>query len=275
MTSYEQLLAAVTQNPEDDGARLALATDLRSSDPDRATFIERQVEVGQSRRKRKLGAGTMKDGLLAKHEQEWTRTIAKYATAWTYDRGFVTSIEIEPNLFLEYGEWLLINAPIRHVRFSRPDGEMPVRGLAASPIVAKLDSITFAPDATLSDAELIALARGGHLTRLLRFVYNEKRALGPNVYESFAASPQTKKLLAFLVADDKAPMQSFGGTGQIDMHGNEISDWGDLPPVGQALEQAHGYIPWLHVEENNCEPFDARYFVEQGLLPKRPVGSRS
>jgi hypothetical protein len=49
--------------------------------------------------------------------------------------------------------------------------------------------------------------------------------------------------------------------------------WAPLGPDGQALEREHGYIPWLHPQDNACDKFDARWFVNQGILPKRPFGS--
>ena len=67
--------------------------------------------------------------LLRKHETEWVRSLAKHTTNWTFDRGFVMGISIDPRLFLEYGEWLFINAPIRVVGFFVDDDPIPMAEL--------------------------------------------------------------------------------------------------------------------------------------------------
>jgi len=50
MTTYEQLLREVTSNPEDDTPRLAFASHIRAFDPDRARFIELQIDWAQASR---------------------------------------------------------------------------------------------------------------------------------------------------------------------------------------------------------------------------------
>lgn len=50
-------------------------------------------------------------------------------------------------------------------------------------------------------------------------------------------------------------------------------EWAPLGEDGKALEREFGYLPWLHPQDNACDKFDARWFVEQGILPKRPAGS--
>jgi len=52
-----------------------------------------------------------------------------------------------------------------------------------------------------------------------------------------------------------------------------VSEWAPLGEDGQALEREFGYLPWLHPQDNACDKFDARWFVDQGILPKRPAGS--
>jgi uncharacterized protein (TIGR02996 family) len=104
MTRYQELLTAVTSNVDDDAPRLAFAAHIRSSEPDRARFIEDQIARAGARRARRGRVDAGGHPLLRAHGAEWSRTIAKYARRWTYDRGFVAKITIEPHLFLEYGE---------------------------------------------------------------------------------------------------------------------------------------------------------------------------
>src|SRR5262245_13010230 len=129
--TYEELLAAVVASPEDDAPRVEFAHHVRSYDSDLARFIELQVAAAQTRRAKREGRRTVIGAedrvLLQRHIGTWARTIQKYAVSLEYDRGFVTKIVIEPNLFLEYGDWLFTNAPLRHVGLTKPqEGAFPI-----------------------------------------------------------------------------------------------------------------------------------------------------
>lgn len=52
MTEYELAMHAVLADPENDAPRLAFAKLVRDSDPDRAAFIEQQVESARKARER-------------------------------------------------------------------------------------------------------------------------------------------------------------------------------------------------------------------------------
>jgi hypothetical protein len=270
---YQDLLSKVTENPEDDASRLAFASEIRASEPDRATFIEAQIEEAKRRRGGRYPVNSLlKHPLLTKHEEEWGHTFAKYTRSFQFDRGFITKVEMDPFMFLEYGEWLFINAPIRMVQFASPDtGEFPMAELAASPLLEHLDAISvYGP--VLSGADLLELARSRHLRRLQFFAPGSKREIGEAVYEAFAAHPDTRKMLRFLVTLESFPGQRFGDAGRDDMSGAAVEDWSEMPAAGKALENTYGYIPWLH-GENACEPFDAGYFVANHILPVKAAGA--
>lgn len=272
MTKYEELLRAVTTDPDDDAARLAFAAHIRSSEADRARFIELQIEQAHQRRAKRGWVRTDKDPLLVKHEAEWSRTIAKYARKWRFDRGFITMITIDPYLFLEYGEWLFLNAPIRAVEFIAPEeGDFPMGELAGSPLLERLDAIEFdVPN--LKSRDLEQLAASPHLSRALYAASNDLE-IDAGVYEAFAVSPVTRKMLRVLFSSNGFPGQSMGDTGRDDWWGAPLLGWSDVQPEGKALEKKYGYIPWLHPEQNRCEPFDAAYYVANGILPVKPAGS--
>src|SRR5437763_1201675 len=101
MSEAEKLLTEISANPEDDAPRLAYARHIRGLDSDRAEFIELQIEAAKVRRAKRGFLPDHPHPLQRKNEQAWTRTIAKYARAWTFDRGFIAKIEIDPHLFLE------------------------------------------------------------------------------------------------------------------------------------------------------------------------------
>lgn len=276
MTKYEELLRAVTADPDDDAARLAFATHIRPWEPDRAEFIERQIDEARQRRASRDWVKTSTGSLLRKYEPEWTRTIAKYARSWKFDRGFVTMIEIEPYLFLEHGEWLFLNAPIRDVEFVAPEeGDFPMQELADSRLLEHLDAITLKlPKLTEKDLEI--LAASPHLTRTLfvsGYKFVDRVDVDPRVYEAFAAAPLARKMLGVLFTSKGFPGQSMEDTGRDDWWGAPILDWSEVRPEGKALENKYGYIPWLHPEQNRCEPFDAAYYVANGILPVKPAGS--
>src|SRR5687767_5371388 len=119
---WRQHLRAVIADPEADEPRLTLAAYIASQDPELARFIELQVADGRERRRVRRGhrgvSRPTEDGrLLRRNAARWTHTMAKYTAAQEFHRGFMAEISIEPNVFLEHGDWLLKQAPIRMVWF--------------------------------------------------------------------------------------------------------------------------------------------------------------
>jgi uncharacterized protein (TIGR02996 family) len=271
MTRYDELLAAVTSNPEDDAARLAFAAHIRPSEPDRAQFIDKQVKQAQQRRQARGPRTNTDDPLLMQHETTWSRTIAKYATRWIFDRGFIASIRIDPYLFLEYGEWLLKNAPIREVEFSKPmEGPFPMAELVESSLLSRLDTIGLHDD-SLTQHDLEPLATCRHFDRLA-ILSSVELKVDHEIYAILAENSQIRKALSVLFSEQGFPGQRYEQTGQDDMQGRAVYAWTDLAPEGRILEARHGYLPWLH-RENLCGSFDAAWYVAQGILPVQPPGS--
>jgi uncharacterized protein (TIGR02996 family) len=66
MTTYEQLLGAVSANPEDDATKLSLASYLRTQDPESARFIELQIEWARNSPRR--GPATRIEGIFVQSE---------------------------------------------------------------------------------------------------------------------------------------------------------------------------------------------------------------
>lgn len=273
MTTERELHDAVTANAEDDSARLAYADFIEPSHKDRATFIRRQVAQAQKDRAQRgtYSRDPSGDPLLRQHEQEWTRTIAKYAREWKFDRGFVTEIAIDPYLFLEYGEWLLLNEPIRFVDFLGPeDGDaFPVTELSRSPLINRLNGIGFLCE--VQDSDLVSFAESAHLSALV-VLFAKRKQVHESVYEAFATAPATKKLVSLDLAREGFPGEVLGETDRLDRWG-VVWDWLPMGPRGHALESKYGYIPWLHRSDNRCDRFDAAYFVMKGELPVKQPGT--
>jgi uncharacterized protein (TIGR02996 family) len=271
MTRYNELLSAVTNDPEDDTARLAFAQYIRQWEPDRAEFIEQQLKQAQHRRQVRGPRTNTDNPFLLKHEAEWTRIISKYTTRWIFDRGFITLIRIDPYLFLEYGEWLFLNAPIRIVEFSKPvDGSFPMSELTESSLLSRLDSIGF-HDETLERDDIEHIAASQYLERLL-VLDSINLKIDNSIYSILATNPQLRKALGVRVSREGFPGQSYEETGEYDMQDRAVYKWTDLTPQGKALEARYGYLPWLH-EENICDEFDAAWYVANGILPVKPPGS--
>lgn len=271
MTRHDELLRAVTSNVDDDAPRLAFADHIRGTEPDRARFIEDQLARASARRAQRGYVDTSEHPLLRAHRAEWTRTVARYARDWAFDRGFIAKLTIEPNLFLEYGEWLMINFPLQVVTFTRPDdGDFPIAELAASPLLSRLDAIIIR-DVRLRESDLAHLLASPHLERLL-YLSLDTDPISTATYDRVAAAPALRKLLV-LGLGNEAPGQRFADTGSDDMQGRAIHAWTDISPEGKALEARHGYLPWLHPEHNFCDPLDASWYAAHGVLPAKLPGS--
>lgn len=276
MTRYEALIQAITANPGDDAPRIAFADHIRASDPERAQFIDRQLESARRRRERRSFSVGDPDDRERLFESSWSRLIAKYARDWRYDRGFVAKLFIDPYLFLEYGEWLLINFPVTVVNFVHPDeGPFPWQELADSPLLASLEAIVIWDrfrDIHLTQADVLKFCVSPHLARL-RYLGFPRFDVTPEAYEALASIPAIKKLLVLGLEDPAFPGQRFEETDEQDMQGRYLMRWSPVSEHGRELEAAHGYLPWLH-RANGADAYDVGYFVAKGLLPVRAPGSR-
>jgi uncharacterized protein (TIGR02996 family) len=278
--SREEYLEAITADPESDELRLAYAEHIRPYDGDRAAFVELQIARAQRRRTKKSlgGPGPEEKHLFASHRLTWGRQMAMYTRAFEFDRGFITSISIDPHLFLEHGAWLMKNEPIRCAGFVMPEeGDFPLEELLDSPLLERLDAITFY-GLEFTDREIERIAASPHLTRCV-WLDLTGNPLGLQAFAALARSPALRNLLyverrqgGWVAAEAYHPGQEFLPTEREDRWGAPIWEWGPVSPEGQELERQHGYLPWLH-HENGCDKFDARWYLDQGILPVRPPGS--
>lgn len=277
--TFQELLAAVITAPDEDEPRLEYAEYMQRQDPELARFVELQVAAGRERRRKReprFGIYPTEDRrLLEKNAARWARTIAKYTARQEFDRGLITEIGIEPYMFLEYGDWLLKNAPIRHVYFGvAHKGAFPYREVFDSPVLEKLDTIALI-NRNVTDDDVAAIAASPRLGSLLRLDLSDN-FLTHSAFEALAASPSARKLLMVgrsQYSRDSFPGSVYQATGEDDNNGDPIWDWTPMPEEGRELERKYGYIPWLHPQENGCDWYDARYYVEKGLLPVKPGDS--
>src|SRR3954452_11439326 len=124
MSDY--LLAAIREQPDDDLARLAYADRLEESgQADRAHFVRLQLAVDQQET-RSVAAGELSaqaDALAAAHERRWLGEWTDLLVNWSFRRGFLDSVTLEPEVFLARGEELFEWQPVREVRFVGPGGD--------------------------------------------------------------------------------------------------------------------------------------------------------
>ena len=277
LTTEEQLVMAVTSAPHDDAPRRAYADWVRPYDPRRAKFIEMQLAWAEDSRTTRRGYSNPTEGFLDAHADEWSRTFLKYVTRADYYRGFIEDIAIDPYIFLEYGEFLFVNAPILSVTFLRPEeGPFPLEELLASPLLARLNCIVL-KDGLVDDAAVEMLAASPHLENCL-WLDLSGNVLTIRAFAALARNASTRKLLVVERAQSGYPEtrydpgQQYELTDRLNRWDTFISELGPVKPEGQALERTYGYLPWLH-RENSCDALDAHWFVQHGVLPVRPAGS--
>jgi uncharacterized protein (TIGR02996 family) len=214
-------LNAICAQPEDDTARLVFADWLaENGDPDRGEFIRCDVELARTppgsdndeRRRRVLLE--RRDALFKKHKAAWLAPFSPFATAGSFVRGFVQSLEVQASTFLQHAEKWFAITPLTKVTFTACRVWDPVTStylwwteqLFASPLLSRLRTI---------DLESL------HLNAM---------ALAP-----FTAHPDLSRLRELLLASNDihsegaimlARMPQLKGLEALDLRGNGITDTG-------------------------------------------------
>jgi hypothetical protein len=76
--------------------------------------------------------------------------------------------------------------------------------------------------------------------------------------------------LAAEVPSDRGPIGEFTARDEQ----GRLSAY-EMSSEGLALEDEHGYIPWLHLENRGANPVDAHYWHVTQALPVYVTGSRA
>src|SRR5262245_16552022 len=207
MTSDERaFLNAICAQPDDDTARLVYADWLaENGDSDRGEFIRCEVELARTppdsdteRRRRVLLE--RRDELFKKHKAAWLAPFSPFATAGSFVRGFVQSLEVQASTFLQHAEQWFAITPLTRVKFTACRVWDPVTStytwwteqLFASPLLSRLETIDL-ESLHLTALALELFASPPDLSRLRELVLagNEIRSEGAIV---LAAMPQLKGL---------------------------------------------------------------------------------
>lgn len=184
---HESFLQSIIESPDDDGPRLIYADWLdEHGDSDRAEFIRVQCAVARipagDSRLRKLRT---RERALRKTHPEWLDLqLPKSEAAGEMHRGFVEHVTLRPELFLKHGPGLFARFPIRRVTFVSLYGVSDqIRQVAASPLLARLDAVSFHKgygDTGLRSGGLRDFLDSPHLENLrsLSLKYNELETAG-------------------------------------------------------------------------------------------------
>src|SRR4051812_32083073 len=121
MTHDEVFQRDIIENPDDDSRRLIYADWLEEhSQPERAEFIRVQCELAslpEDDYLRWMELEARERALLAGHREEWARPLQRWVNAAGFRRGFVESVTVRPEAFLEHAAALFQAAPVRRVHF--------------------------------------------------------------------------------------------------------------------------------------------------------------
>ena len=174
MSAY--LLTAVREQPDDDLARLAYADWLEENgEADRAQFVRLQLSLDREpTRSPQAGAlAAEAEGLLAEHERRWLGEWAELLVNWTFRRGLLDSVTLEPEVFLTRGGDLFATLPIREVRFVNSGGDTAhgdvAEEIVASPHFARVRAVNASgawPSAAPAWCRALARAAPGRLEEL-------------------------------------------------------------------------------------------------------------
>jgi uncharacterized protein (TIGR02996 family) len=169
----DAFLQDILAHPEDDAPRLIYADWLEEQGNPRSEFIRVQCALAQlgDEDPRRWPLEAREHELLASHGTKWLPPAAP-VRACQFRRGFVGSIELTPEEFLESGERIFAQAPIRHLCLRRrdpllprhPEQENSVARVAASALLSRLRelSLTLSPDRP----EMQALVESPYLRQL-------------------------------------------------------------------------------------------------------------
>ncbi len=135
---FDVFLRAMQDQPDDDLVRLACADWLEEQgNSEQARFVRLQVEQARAPAESQAACrlGHEAEALLAEHERAWLGHWSERLVHWSFRRGFLDSVTIEPEVFLAFGQELFSGHPVRELRFVTGDGQ-PCDGEVAEELTA-------------------------------------------------------------------------------------------------------------------------------------------
>jgi uncharacterized protein (TIGR02996 family) len=170
MTHDDAFLQDIAAKPADDAPRLIYADWLDEhggpAEAARAAFIRAQCRLAQTSVADPARPALEDEcsDLLAEHEQEWTAPVRGIADHWDFRRGFIESIAVSSEAFLEHAESLVKQLPLRAVELTPLAGK-DSKALANCPQLERLETLEVRQQG-LRDGALQPLLASPHLKRL-------------------------------------------------------------------------------------------------------------
>ncbi len=237
---------AILETPDLLEPRIRYADLIRSSDPDRAEFIDLQIEVHKQRRTI-VGPKTgdwntpfrASQMLLEQRQQEWAQELARLVDGCLFIRGFIEYIKIDAARFLDIGRNLYSLAPIRHLDLT---GVKPViERIFSSELLGQAIGL-YMTTQDLDDDDMKLLAECPYLSKVALLEINEN-----NIGEPGLAELATTKNLPNLdwVNFHNNPTEDPTDGYAIEPIGGWVTDaW--RSEAGKKLEEQFGYQKWIH-----------------------------
>ena len=176
MTQEEVFLQSIIEAPDDDLPRLAYADWLEEQGHPRGEFIHVQIDLARlpADDPRRLNLHRREQELLQRHAWEWAEPLGERIREWMFERGFIervsTSLEV-PAADLQF---LLQQAPIRHLR---DEGQVcELQGVVdACPHLGKLLGLEFWGLYAFDDILLRRILLSPHLANLRTLILHHDR----------------------------------------------------------------------------------------------------
>ncbi len=237
---------AIVETPDSLEPRIRYADLIRSSDPDRAEFIDLQIEVHKQRRTI-VGPKTgdwntpfrASQKLLERHQQKWAHDFSRLVDEYLFIRGFIEYIKMDAARFLDLGPHLYSLAPIRHLGLT---GIKPViEQVFASQLLGQAVGL-YLSSQSLDDDDIVRLVGCRYLEKITTL-----NLLGNNVGEAGLAALATTKNLPNL---EYVNFHNNVTPNPTDDYAIEPMGWWVTDAwrseAGKKLEDQFGYQKWIH-----------------------------
>lgn len=209
-------LHAIREHPDDDVTRLAFADWLMERGDEasaaRGELIQAQVRIARQTEgdppadwaitDRLPDLRAREQALLDRYEGAWARPIVPFVENYQFRRGFVESITLDEQQFLQHADALFAFAPIRRVRFAAPLSPQ----LLASPLLRRVSELDLS-GLLLHDGGLRDVLNCPHLVNLT-WLDLGGCGLGPLGIALLAGSPLLARLKHLNLACNPLDLQA-------------------------------------------------------------------
>jgi uncharacterized protein (TIGR02996 family) len=250
-STEEALLQGVLDDPDSDAPRESYAAWLDAAGDARGEFIRAQLEHSALRKQRaplsKWGpVFDRANELLETWRAEWLQPIdplimAKSVKQPVFYRGFVESIEVSAEAFLDRFDDVVALEPIRFLALTKVGhraGEV-----FASPSLERIRALDLSRNG-LTDADVALLSASPYLVGLRWLCLSFNKKLSAASLEHLAQSPHLGNLryVGFSNNAVEDPKD------EVHMDGSHVAYAGPSD-LGGRLEEEFGALPWLHWPE--------------------------